>query len=208
MKDIYHSAELLFYFLKSLGLAPYQVDKKSKCFKMSYGNYLQLFAAVLFWAFVIFLQLFNLNDDERDTGIRSNLLTRIWEYQYTLQNFLTIFIIAFSYWKRKNVENFFKLISDFDQTVQKLNWKFKVTQFRFLILIIYVTSAIMIILYMCAASLRFRFLGNIKTNPIIILLITCQYVAITEFYWMLSLQFILSSYCIQERLTAMITNLG
>lgn len=207
MKNIYHSVEYFFYFLKSLGLASYQFDKKSESFKTSFGNYLQLSAAIIIWILLLALQFIDLDEFEYETGVQSSLLEQIWRNLYILKHFLAIFVIIYNFMKRKNVENFLKLIAEFDQTVERLNWKFKVTQFNLLMFAMFVIPAFTIFLYLIVSMYGFEVYGNISINYAVAILRTSDYIILTEFYLMLSLQFILSSYCIKKRLTTMITNL-
>lgn len=206
MENIYQSVKYFFYVLKSLGLASYQFDKRSKSFEMSLSNYFQLVAAILIWTFLFGLQVENFDEASYETGSQSWILELIWKYQYSIQYLFSIFVTIFSFMRRKNVENFLKLIDEFDQTMEKSNWKFKMTQFKFLPVATCTIAAITVSVNMMVAVYRTEFYGNVEISNTYIILRTLSYVAVTEFYLMLSLQFILSSYCIQERLTAMIIN--
>lgn len=122
--NIYETVVPFYYVLKFFGLAPIHLDsKKEKC-----GMRLQDYF-VFFVFFVIYCTIFitALIDTITDSEITNSVLENGWVYQYISMIFQTILMVCYGFWKRKNIGKFLDLIYYFDESIDILNWRFKVS---------------------------------------------------------------------------------
>lgn len=173
---------------------------------MAFGNYLQLIAGTCFWIASILLQIRAAHETQLETGVQSNLLDRLLQYQYALQHFFTVFVVVFSFSKRKNVEHFLKLIYKFDQLVEGLRWTHQVEHSRCVVLMFYGFSVLLILFYTILSTL-IELRGGLDINLRLMMIQTIPYIAITEFYFMTSLKFIFSCHCIKSRFVSLMKNI-
>lgn len=207
--DIFCSSKYFYFILKSLGLAHYQFDKKSRSFKTSLSNFLGLIVSIAIWP-ILFLVSLRMNQKYNyDSGVKLELLDEIWKFQYLLQHILPIFTIIFNFYKRKSIENFMNQIFKFDQKTQQLGWNTKTIHSSILVLVFYLLSAFAIVLHQFIVICFLKVYGDFGSfiDEIYKIVAVLAYVIITEFYLMVSLQFILSSHCVNVRLKLLIKHI-
>lgn len=121
-KNIYDSCKYFYCILKLLRLAPFIFDRKTKTFKNS------VLSVMLFILSITICKVMLLEEYKTyhvATGIQGKVLDELWKHQYTLQHFLGFFVIIRNFLKKKNIENLLRLISNFDESIEKLQWNFK-----------------------------------------------------------------------------------
>lgn len=193
----FNASKVFFYNLKLLGLAPYNFDAKTREISVNFVNYLGLFAYIFIWIAIIVFQVFTWPAELTITDVRSTILDRLWQYQYFIQHGLTIVIILFNFVKRKSVENYLQLLERFDRMVEELGWKHKAKAISTSsAATFFVISVLFFITYM---SLSWFLIAN---NIIYILI----FIFILDFFLMLAMEFILSTYFIYTRLNAMLSS--
>lgn len=204
-QDVYFSAQFFYYILKSMGLASYQFDAKTQTLKVSCKNYWELIFSIFVWIFLSWITWRNFEVNNMDTGVQSKFLDGLWKDQYKLQHILPIFTILFNFLKRKNIENFLKLIFNFDQTMQRVSNNFNVRHSRCLILGLYLTSAFGIMIQQIIMVYYRNIYGVYGSFDVEVtkILRIFTYFAISEFYFMISMQFIMSVWYINVRLTTL-----
>lgn len=201
-KHIYHSAKLFYYILKFLGLAPYRFDDQLMSFKMGFLEYFWFFASTTFYMILNINHVTHFSSFAYDTGVQSSLLDILWQYQFVLQHIFATAIVIFQFVQRKRVENFLKLIYKFDRAVENMNWRFKVVHRSNILLICNIISAVLVI--------GFQFMGVVKgvykdhSYAEVINLIA--FAVITDFHFVVLMQFIFSVYCIYARFRALMRN--
>lgn len=201
--DIYHSAKYLYIVLKFLGLAPYRFDKKSLSFKMGFSNYLVFFLSITIYLSLNVSEFQHFHEYNYDTGIQSHLLDQLWQYQYLLQHVLATSIVIFHFLKRKNVEKYLRLISKFDRMIQGMGWRFKVMTTPNCYLMFIIVSVVMLWTFQIIA-LSIDIYGEINFIVIVKIL---SFTTINEFFFMIVLQFVLSTYCVYARLICLMKNI-
>lgn len=198
-EDTLNSAKFFYFILKLLGLAPYRFDAKSSAFKMSFINYFGFFLSIIIYLAFLVIQLKVIVETNFDSGVQSYLLDRLWQYQIVLQKVFIPLIIIFQFMKRKHVQSFIKLILKFDHNFERIRWRYKVTHSykfaRFLIM----TSLIMSL----SLNIVLAFYGvfNYLNDSSFMQLVS--YSAVNEFFFLLSMQFIFSTYLVYARLLAL-----
>lgn len=207
-EDIYHSATYFFYILKLLGLAPYSFDRKTLRFRMRTFNKLLLLGFILTWTSLSYMLIKSINENGFDTGAQSNILDNLLQYQYFNQHLFAGFTVVYSFLKRKHVEKFLRLILKFDLLTDQLGWKFKVIHSKYFILILFSFVSLFMITYNCVSIVvRSKTEDHYKdVNFSQVIFSMVAYVLITQFFLMISMQFIASSYCIYARLHMLIKN--
>lgn len=204
--DIYESSKWLFFVLKSLGLAPYSVDRKTRQFKMNLGNYLIVMISFVVSVLLITFELIYTPSYYFETGIQSQFLEAIWRYAYFFQQMLAVFILGFNASRRQNVENLMSLLHNFDQTIEKLGWQFKAKQTKTInLLMLYVVAAILLAAVIFYGTSIIPETQQLGIMPMILNSVT--YAIVSQFFLFVSIQFILSANAIVTRLDAMINNI-
>lgn len=85
--------------------------------------------------------------------------------------------------------------------VSRLGWKIKVSHSRVLIPVLYATSLVILVTYM---SFIVQYFDGIAMKIVRLI----AYVSVTEFYLLVPIQFLTSTYCVYARLAALKTNVG
>jgi 7tm Chemosensory receptor len=211
-KDIYYSAKFFYYILKCLGLAPYTFDGSTRTFRMGLSNYLLLIFSFGGWLSLNYFQL-KVGNKTEFSGVSSNLLDQLWVNQYLIQHFFATFTVIYSFIKQKHVEKFLALIHKFDESVVKFQeWPHRVTHSRYYVLSVFsfcmIVMSIFILLAFFVAQPKWSWAEkNTAQVDLVAIARTFVYVIVTEVYLMLSMQFILSVYCISSRLRAIMSNM-
>jgi hypothetical protein len=203
---IYRSAKFFFYISKMFGLAPYSFDESDLRFKMGFWNYGFLFLSTSTWFTISCCVTKKLIETGLRSETESKVMDTLFLYHYILQHFLIVFSMVFNFLKRKHVESFFKFIFEFDSVVEKLGWNFKVSHSKFFILVMFLISFIFMISYNFVALYNLYFevddpVGNFEKT-----LSSFIYVFLSEHFFMVSMQFICSCYCVYARLSALLRN--
>lgn len=201
--DIYSSFGVFFYVLKTLGLAAYEFDRKDLEFKTTWNSFLQFTVSILVWTAFACYNLTNLRLEPFDSGVQSKFLDKLWQYQFFLQNLLTVLIVVFNFFQRKNIENFLKLLFNFDQQIDRLEWKYKSKKVEPSPVLILSLTAVIIML----AIYTIVFYCYSENSFFIDVFETFAYTAVLEFFFLLSFQFIVSAWCIKVRLNALLLNI-
>lgn len=204
-KNIYYSVQYFYYVLKPFGLAPYQLDFKNGTFKTSIRNFFESFAITILWIGFIILQVQSSVGNTYESGVQSNLLEKLWKTQYLLQHCIAMFIIIFHTIKSKSIGEFLNHISKFDTSFEQFGWRFRVTQScNLIVLLIFFTVWATFACYQYITVYVLRIYDEVTDKFFFIELMV--YIYITEFYLMLTLQFILSVCAIYIRLKALTRN--
>lgn len=195
--NVYQSTKFFYFILKSLGLASYTFDKKSLSFKITLWNCLELIVSLIFWPWALFVAWLSFHGTKVETGVKSKLLERIWKNQFMLQNFLATLTVIYNFFKRDHVEQYLRLIFNFDKTVKRISPSLQSTHWRFSIVALYLISvSVMIGSYFKLYCFNVEYLEVIRLINSMVLY---------EFYLMISMQFILSSHYVKVRIESLIT---
>lgn len=200
-RNIYESSKFLFIILKSLGLAPYTFDEKSKKFVMRFANYVHFFISIIIWILFTVIQTSRFKSEVMDSGVKSKFLDRLWKYQYLFQYYLVTFTVIFNLMKRQHVERFLKFIFNFDEILFRYGCELKPANIRpSIVFVVFIVSVTMTSTYMTIFTILD---GELKLYHIIESL---AYISVTEFFFVISLQFVCSAFCVYYRLKALTKN--
>lgn len=206
-KDVYVVLKPLFIILKIFGLASYRLDAESKKLKTTITDWILFFASLCLWCGMIWMQAFRKMNNTYVSGIDSPILDSLWRYQFVFQHFSGLTIVIFNFYHRQSVVKFLKIISDFDEKIKNLKLInvhsskiFKRYVIAFLI------GLVLLLCYGAAFSIN----NNLRTHSLDAYTLTYNlfnFYFILIFYVLLSLQFIITVYCVRSRLTKIIENL-
>ena len=202
---IYKSSSFFFHILKILGLAPFNIDENDLKLKVGYQNFLMFSAHLVLWTKYSWDLLKNMNKFSSDSN--SRVMDNLLKYQFVLQHYLIIPSMIYNFMKRKHVEYFLKSISKFDSTVDQLGWDFKVIHSKYPVLFIFLISTISMISYNYVVVVIMNVYADSKVESYEILISNFAYIFTTEFYFMISFQFISSCYCCYSRFQMLLKNM-
>lgn len=202
--DIYSSSIYLYYILKALGLIFFSFDLKTRKVRTKLSNYIQFFIFTSSVFTLLFIEVFSVRSEYILSGAGSSLLDSIWQQQLLLQYLLAILTSIQGFLKRKHIENFLNSISTFDSSLTLFGWSHQVKQYcaRLPLFWFLLTTNVMtgFSIYLSFAIDEFWLIGWSGFLRI------CSYIWVSEFYFMLSFQFILSVRCINHRMTVLLNN--
>lgn len=204
----WNRACVFFYTLKFFGLAPYRFNSRTLSFEMGFFNYSILLASLLATVYISRTTIDNFDDKSYESGVQSRFVDNLWRYQNLFQSLMISSTILFNFHKRKHIENFIKLISKFDQILEKLNWKHKSEVFKFLNMINVFLNTLfvfLLVVYIIIGTVLSKNDEMSEKTWTIFKLIT--YELTCQFYVMVSLQFILSAYCVYARIKVLLHNI-
>lgn len=202
--NIFSSSKGFYYVLKVLGLAPYGFERKNLKFQVTVSNYLQFILSVAVWIIMTSIEIASKSGFTYTVGIQSKLLESLWQYQFTCQRFLATFTVIYSFVKREHVENFLTLIHSFDQHLVKLQWKVQPRQMNawFPVNIFLLSSLVNVSYTVFLLTLDgFSQIFNVVQGVVLL-----NYFIVNEFFLMVSMQFIMSVNCINQRLNVLLEN--
>lgn len=207
-RDIYESSKFLFVCLKIVGLAPYKLNTKAQKLTTTLSNYVEFAIAITAWAFLTWVQIRSSCCDYFDSGVKSKLLDKLWLYQYLLQHLFACLVIIFNFRERKTIETCLKTVHDFDNELERLNWKFSPAEVSsFPVLALFIFTGLIITTEMFAAQYLAKVNGDraeiFNLNSI---LPPIANVAVTTFYLILSAQFIYFTFIVYVRLNVLKKN--
>lgn len=127
-KNIYESLRPLYYILKIFGLAPFHINFKNEKMKTTFIDYLSFIAFICFYIFIIF-SIYSVATGTYSPEGRSILIVG-YEFVYAYQFVLSFGIFMFNFFTRHKIDAFLKLIAKFDETIEKMNWNFKINHLK------------------------------------------------------------------------------
>ena len=205
--NIYSSTRFFFYILKILGLAPYQIDKKSFKLQMSFVNYFIFLVQIIVWSVYYYFLAVNYESIEMMNYAKSTIMDGLLKHLYIFQYFLMVISMIYNFFKRKHVETFLKLIQKFDATVDKFGWGFEVVHSKFFVLIVCLTASIFMLLFNCFGYFYSNVYDDKQDRKIEILFDVIAYLFLTEYFLVVSLQFICSCQCVNARFERLLKNI-
>lgn len=204
--EIYDSLKYFFYILRPFGLAPFGFDLKARKLKTKFTNIFNLTCLVplicmIFWHMTAF------RFSNSQTGFQSSMLDCLWQYQFMIQHFLAVFVIIFNVLKRRNIEKLLLKLSEFDKRTQKLDWKYKAKDLNpFIMPAIIVCSSTLMTTYLTIGRFTIDIYKSLVTTHWLYAAVALDYVWIQQFFFALSLEFVLSVWSIKTRLKALTKN--
>lgn len=204
--DIYQSAQFNINILKIFGLASYSLEIESRKLETKLRNYLEFFLSVLIWIALLCNQWRSHQTNSINSRVGSNLLEQIIQYEYLIQNFLAILAVVYNFSKRQHVQTFLMHVLNFDQKVKQLDWNFKVKHSRNCIPCFIFVTFVVVLIIPIANVYTDDYYKDFRNDKYIIFNFI-SYTVICEFYLLLSMQFILSTYCVYARLKSLKRNI-
>lgn len=122
--NIYETVVPFYYVLKFFGLAPIHLDLKQEKCSMRLQDYFVFFVSIVIY-FIIFIS--SIIDTLKNSNKTNSVLEDGWVYQYILMIFASMLMVCYGFLKRKHFGKFLALIYYFDESVDILNWRFKVS---------------------------------------------------------------------------------
>lgn len=127
--NIFNSAKIFYYILKSLGMANFTFDFKTGKLKVKILDYLRLIVTI-----GLLLSEFHNQAVEYSTGkvhkgmsIGSSFLDKIWQHQFMIQLLLLVMVVIVDLCRCHHIEKFMILIKDFDDTTGHIpSWPKKI----------------------------------------------------------------------------------
>lgn len=203
-RDIYESSKFLIMCLSLVGMAPYKISSKTRKFDVNFLSYLMFFVGLTIWCYFTWVQVDTFNVGSYTSGARSEILDNMWKYQYLFQYFLACFTVAFNFRRRNNYETFLNSIHRFDACFDRQNFKYRFTNVSSIpILVLFVFTAAIIGAIMCMVTIILESYGG---HFLTYALNVVSYMAFTNIFLMISLQFIFNTYCVYTRLKALNKN--
>lgn len=152
----------------------------------------------------IFAMVIVLSEENQEIHNYSMIVTSAWHYQYQFQSVLILPLMIFNYVKRKHVKLFLRKLCEFDEKMEEAEWmKFdlKITRFRMEMGSVISSMTLLLFsgLFMLGICLEFEF-------TTIQLMRVLTFLFVTEFYLLITLQFIFAVVCVHTRFVALNTN--
>lgn len=152
----------------------------------------------------IFAMAIALSEAEFEALTGSPIVRAGWHYQYQLQVVLVLPLMIFNYIKRKHVEAFFSKVRKFDELMANTAWmKHKPKRSwtsRYLKTGLVVSSILFLLVFHFAIIFLEAYL-----RPLAVVR-TSVFLLVTEFYVLISFQFIFGTLCIYRRFRALNMN--
>lgn len=203
-RDIYESSKYLITCLSLLGMAPYKINSKTRKFDVNLLGYLMFFVGLTIWCYFAWIQVDNFNIDPYSSGVQSEILDNMWRYQYLIQYFLAFLTVAFNFRRRNNYENFLNSIHRFDACFDRQNFEFRFANVSSVpVLVLFVFTAVLTGAIMCIVTVTLDSYGG---HFLSYALSVVSYMAFTNIFLMISVQFIFNTFCVYTRLEALNKN--
>ena len=190
--NIYETVVPFNFLLKFFGLAPFHLDLEKKKCGMRLQDYFVFLVSIVVY-FIIFISA--LIDTITSLVNANTVLENGWAYEYILMIFLTILIVCYGFLKRRNIGTFLDLIYCFDESVDILNWRFKVSHSKDrTTLIFWISTTLLTTGAMCTYSI---FSDTSSSCVVFRNIIYSCYITWTQI--LVSIQFIFSSCAVKMR---------
>lgn len=203
-RDIYESSKFLIICLSLLGMAPYKISSKTRKFDVTLLGFLKFFVGLAIWCYFAWIQVDSFNTDSYTSGARSEILDTMWKYQYLIQYLLACFTVVFNFRRRNHYENFLNSIQHFDSCFDRQNFKYRFAN---------VSSIPVLVLFVFTAALNGAIMGIVAYilgshvgKFISYAVSVVSYVAFTNIFLMISVQFIFNTFVVYTRLEALNKN--
>lgn len=192
-------AKFLFFNLKLLGLAPYNFDNKTRKLRTDCKSYIHLIVSVIIWLAFFGLRILHFQSPKVDSGLKSTILDQLWQILFLIQYFFACITIIYNFLKQHHVEKLLGLIFKFDDSLARLRWSRPNANSEISIFVVFIASTLFIAVY---SVITFTLdVGLYETFEYIRMI---SFFSLHQFYLMLSMQFILSCYCILTRLKVLL----
>lgn len=205
-KDIYQLGRPFFCIVKSLGLACYTFNFKTKCFRATRFDKFLLFISLSVWLVTSLIHISRVCHVEYDSGIESQIIDSVWFYQFILTHFFGFWLVVFSFKQRSVFEKLLKTIFDVDEKLKCLGWRvnsqnklFKTAVLSYLGFFLVTTS------FTALTAIEDNWSEKLSVMTIVFNVYECCYIML--FYLVVAKMLIISAFCVRDRLTVIITNL-
>lgn len=195
------TAKLVYCNLKFLGLAPYCFDSKTRKIRVGWKNFVLFAFTLIVWISFTWQRVQYFRTNTTVSGIQSNLLDKIWTYQFLIQYPLACLTIVYNFFKLRHVERFLQSILKFDNSITRSGWSIASDNPDILF---FVAILLMNIFILCYCLLTFMFDGGLHEISRYVRMLS--FFSFNLFFAMLSIQFIYSAFCILTRLKVLTTN--
>jgi len=189
---------------KVLGMANFSWNVQTNKFKTSLINHFTMFAFVVLRTSLLIMWLLELS--AFDSGLNSKFIDGTYVVAYVVKVAAIPLIILFQHCKRKHVIRFIKLIEKFDAKFNLFNWNFKVAETS----VYYMTYIYATFLIVILSDFFYYYKSLFILNDFYSSILKLAYCFISSthatFSVILSLRFILASYCILTRLRVLNRN--
>jgi hypothetical protein len=163
------------------------------------------FALRISWALVAIVIVLSETEYQR-SEIVSTIVDMGWHYQYQLEAILVLVTLIFNYAKRKHSQTFLAKLSEFVETSTSMAWfQTKPSSSRFCryipsgVVVISILQLVLFQLYLMRFShgLKIEILGSVRSFV---------FLYISEFFFLVSFQFVLGTWTVYTRFSALNMN--
>ena len=112
--NIYETFVPFYFLLKLFGIIPFQLNSMSRKVEVKIVDILWTF---MYWIFFIILISWNIMYGAREPGETSIIIQNGWHYLILFQITSNFFIQFMNFLRRKDYEDFLKILHNFDQMV-------------------------------------------------------------------------------------------
>lgn len=138
---------------------------------------------------------------EKPMASKSEVVTTVWHYQYQLQVLLVLPLLIFNYIKRKHAANFLAKLNDFDEEMKKAKWMpsgfFRTGACRYLEIGFIAMSILFLFLFLYQVTAIGSLL--LAKNVELAMVRSLVYVYVTEFFLLISFQFVFAVSNVRKR---------
>lgn len=145
-----------------------------------------------------------LTESEFGSSMSSKIAESGWHYQYQLEVVLVLPLMVFNYIKRNHVEMFVAKVYEFDETLAQMKW-IRANSRHSRCLNFEVGLVMSSILLLLLFLLLFGIFIKTENVPLVFVRLSV-FVVVTEFYLLISFQFILGTLSIYRRFSVLNTN--
>lgn len=201
------ASRAVFIILKVFGFACYsEIDVKRRIIRSTSLDKAIFVATVCLWTALTYVQIRGKIILDETPQAKESLIQSLWLNLYILQDIFLLIVVTTSFLQRTKIIKIFKKLCDFDQKLSRVSWKaesqeklFKSAIFLFVIyFVLTIVNAALCInsLWPENQFLDLNDLFYVFNDNLVIL----SYAALSE-------QFIVTVFCIRNRLSMMNTNL-
>lgn len=192
--NIYESLKPFYYTLKLFGLAPFHINFINGQLKTTFIDYLTFIVFNCFYLFMVY-SIYSVATDTYSPEGRSILIVG-YEFVYAYQFLLTFGTFIYNFYTRQKVGTFLRMIAKFDETIEIMNWNFKINHLKnYWNLFFWIGISTSSILFIYVLQVFYVTPSSEVSDFIYMLCFTF----ITKANTLIIFQFIFSSYCVQSR---------